>query len=36
MNGLTFIAVLLLVIGITLMTVGARKRGPQFLAELKK
>lgn len=36
MSGLNFMAVLLLVIGVTLIVVGMRRRGPTFLAELKK
>lgn len=36
MSGLNFMAVLLLVIGITLIVVGMKRRGPAFIAELKK
>ncbi len=36
MNGLTFLAVLLMLIGITFVAVGMRKRGNAFLAELRK
>lgn len=36
MRGGTFLALLLVLLGATLISVGAKRRGKQFLAELKK
>lgn len=36
MSGGTFLALLLIVVGITMAVVGVRRRGPAFIAALKK